>query len=237
MLGWFGNKKSISVKVDIHSHLIPGIDDGVKSIEESVQILAGLEKIGYQKVITTPHIHSDYYPNTKESIIDGLSAVKEAIATSGLKIELDAAAEYFIDSDFLRTIEDGEKLLSFGKPNYVLIETPFMNRPLIFDEVVFKLKSNDYTPILAHPERYTYLSGDLFWLKKVKKQGVNLQITTTSLVGAYGREAQKVANQLLKEGMVDFIGSDLHRLSQLPIFEKSVKQKIIPQLLKNNELI
>lgn len=237
MLGWFGSKKPISVKVDIHSHLIPGIDDGVKSVEESIEILTGMEKMGYQKIITTPHIHSDYYPNTRNSILDGLKALQKAIEASGLKIKVEAAAEYFIDSEFLRLIESGEELLSFGDSNYVLVETPFMNRPLIFDEVVFKLKSNDYTPILAHPERYTYLSGDLFWLKKVKKQGVNLQITTTSLVGAYGREPQKIAIQLLKEEMVDFVGSDLHRSSQLPVFEKSMKQRIIPQMLKNNELI
>lgn len=238
MLGWFGNnKKAFNVDVDIHSHLIPGIDDGARSVEESLEMLSVFQRLGYKKVITTPHIHSEYYPNTKSIIEQGLVSLKEEMSTYGLKIDIEAAAEYYIDSEFLMLIETPEEILSFGKFNYVLMETPFMNKPLIFDEVVFQLKSNGFVPVLAHPERYTYLMDDLSWLKKIKIQGVQLQITASSLIGGYGKGPQKVARQLLKENMVDFIGSDIHRKNQLPIFQKSLRQKIIPQNLKNNELI
>ncbi|WP_421872658.1 tyrosine-protein phosphatase [Marinoscillum sp.] len=236
MLGWFGNKKPISVEVDIHSHLIPGIDDGVKEEQESLKILKTLKTFGYKKVITTPHIHSDYYPNTREIILAGLQELQEAVKREQLGIEVEAAAEYYIDGEFVRLIEE-EELLSFGEKRYVLMETPFMNKPLIFDEVVFKLKAGGFIPVLAHPERYTYLTGDLSWLKKIKLQGVLLQVTNSSFMGVYGRQAQKIANQLAKESMIDFVGSDLHRANQLPIFEKSLKQRIVPQILRNNELI
>ena len=238
MLGWFGNtKKTFNIEADIHSHLIPGIDDGSRSIEESIEILRDFEKLGFKKIITTPHIHSEYYPNTKEVILDGLNELKAPIDEAGLSIQLEAAAEYYIDSEFLSLIENSDDILCFGSQKYVLMETPFMNKPLIFDEVVFQLKSNGFTPILAHPERYSYLMDDLSWLKKIKLQGVYLQVTSTSIVGGYGKIPQKIANQLLKENMVDFIGSDIHRKSQLPLYQKSLRQKIIPQNLKNNELI
>lgn len=236
MLGWFGNKKPISVEVDIHSHLIPGIDDGVKDEQESLKILKTLKSFGYKKVITTPHIHSDYYPNTREIILAGLQELQEAVKREQLGIEVEAAAEYYIDGEFVRLIEE-EELLSFGEKRYVLMETPFMNKPLIFDEVVFKLKAGGFIPVLAHPERYTYLTGDLSWLKKIKLQGVLLQVTNSSFMGVYGRQAQKIANQLAKESMIDFVGSDLHRENQLAILEKSLKQRIVPQILRNNELI
>lgn len=238
MLGWFGNnKKAYSVDVDIHSHLIPEIDDGARSIDESIAMLASFQQLGYKKVITTPHIHSEYYPNTKQVIESGLQTLKEEISQAGLTIKVEAAAEYYIDSEFLSLIENPEEIMSFGRFKYVLMETPFMNKPLIFDEVVFQLKSHGFVPVLAHPERYTYLMDDMSWLKKIRIQGVQLQITSSSLVGGYGKGPQKIANQLLKENMVDFIGSDLHRKNQLPLFEKSLRHKIIPQNLKNNELI
>ncbi|WP_258100854.1 tyrosine-protein phosphatase [Marinoscillum pacificum] len=238
MLGWFGNnKKAYSVDVDIHSHLIPEIDDGARSIDESIAMLTSFQQLGYKKIITTPHIHSEYYPNTKQVIESGLQTLKEEISRVGLTIKIEAAAEYYIDSEFLSLIENSEEIMSFGRFKYVLMETPFMNKPLIFDEVVFQLKSHGFVPVLAHPERYTYLMDDMSWLKKIRIQGVQLQITSSSLVGGYGKGPQKIANQLLKENMVDFIGSDLHRKNQLPLFEKSLRHKIIPQNLKNNELI
>lgn len=227
----------ISTEVDMHSHLIPGIDDGCKSMEESLEILAQLEKLGYKKAITTPHIHSEYYPNTRDIILDGLSKVKSAVSEAGFNIEVEAAAEYYIDANFLELIKSKEPLLTFGEDKYILVETPFMNKPLIFDEVIFQLKCLGMKPVLAHPERYTYLIGDISWLKRIKKRGVYLQLTISSLVGMYGRSAQKIANQMLKENLVDFLGTDIHRPSQLPILGKAMKHKIIPQNLNNGELI
>lgn len=238
MFGWFvKGRSSISVEVDMHSHLIPGIDDGCKSLEESVTIISKFQELGYKKLITTPHIYPEFYPNTKKIILENLGLLRKAIQEAGLTIQLEAAAEYFIDTELLTLIETPNEILSFGGEKYVLIETSFINRPLIFDEVVFRLKAQGFTPILAHPERYTYLLNDFSWLKKIKAQGVQLQMTASSLVGAYGRGAQKIANRLLKENLVDFIASDIHRSRQLIQLQKALKQKIIPQNLKNNELI
>ncbi|MEQ8473487.1 MAG: CpsB/CapC family capsule biosynthesis tyrosine phosphatase [Marinoscillum sp.] len=237
MFSWFKRRQSNDLTVDIHSHLIPGIDDGVKNLGEALLILEEFEKIGVRKVVTTPHVHPDYYPNTRKEILLGLDSVNLALQKSQLKIKLEAAAEYFIDGSFLDLLNDPEEILSFGGARYVLVETPFMNKPLIFDEVIFKMKSLGFTPVLAHPERYSFISEDLSWIKKVRDQGVLLQITSSSLLGVYGKEAQKTAKKLLKEQMVDFVGSDVHRIKQMPMVVKSFKQNFPNQNLRNNELI
>lgn len=236
MFGWFKKGAPADLKVDIHSHLIPGIDDGVKDLSEAISIIRTFEKAGFTKLITTPHIHSEYYPNTKTRIIEGLNVVKSEIKKENLKIDLEAAAEYYIDGAFLDQLDNPADILSFGNRRYVLVETPFMNKPLIFDEVIFKMKSLGFSPVLAHPERYSYLTDDLSWLRKVKNQGVLLQLTASSLLGMYGKIPQKIAKKLLKEQMIDFVGSDVHRAKQIDKVLESFSQKFSGQNLRNNDL-
>lgn len=237
MFSWFSRKKSNNLIVDIHSHLIPGIDDGVKDHAEALVILKEFERLGFKKIITTPHVYPDYYPNTKKDILTAYNQINQALTEQKLKIQLEVAAEYFIDGTFLDLMNRPEEVLSFGQNRYVLVETPFMNKPLIFDEVIFKMKSLGFVPVLAHPERYSYLSDDLSWLKKLREQGVHLQITTSSLIGAYGKVAQKSAKKLMRERMVDFVGSDVHREKQLSTVMRSYKEDFSGLNLRNNELI
>lgn len=236
MLDWFLRKDSIDIKADIHSHLLPGLDDGVKTYEESLKILKFFESQGYQKVITTPHINPDLYPNTEADIRRVLEEMRKKILEAKIKISLEAAAEYYIGPELLTSLNNREKLLSFGK-NYVLIETSFYSKPLIFEEVIFKLKSNGYLPVLAHPERYQYLTDDFVWLKEIREKGVKLQVTVSSLVGMYGRAPKELAEKLLKKEMVDFLGSDIHRENQIDILGRALRKKIKPQRLLNNELV
>lgn len=239
MFGWFRNKEKIAlhIDVDIHSHLLPGIDDGVNDLDESMAIIRAFQEQGFRKLITTPHIYQDHYPNTASIIHQAFDALQRRLNEEGVSITVEVAAEYFIDSHLSQLLEDNDEILSFGKQKFVLIETSFYTKPIIFDEVIFQLKSRGFTPVLAHPERYLFLENDLSWLRNCRDNGVKLQITTTSLVGVYGKPAQKVARRLLKEQMVDFLGSDIHRASQIDVWKRSLKCKISPQNLLNAELI
>ncbi|MRS60837.1 histidinol-phosphatase [Larkinella terrae] len=196
--------------VDIHSHLIPGIDDGVPDLETALTCLRAFEEMGYKKVITTPHILRDYYPNSSDTIRRGLDELREAIAGTDLKIEVEAAAEYLIDDHFVNLLQ-AKDLLSFGANNYLLVELSFANAPLNLDEIVFQIQTKGYQPILAHPERYSYLKDQSERFRKLRVQGCLFQLNLLSLVGQYGGRVQQQAKQLLDDSMVDFVGSDLHR--------------------------
>ena len=143
---------------DVHSHFIPGIDDGAKTIEESVQMITEMHNLGYKKVITSPHTMSDYYRNTSEIILSGCENVKQALKEANVPTELSSVSEYYLDFDFERKIKE-EKLLTFGN-NYLLFEISYMNPPDNLFHVIFEMQLQGYKPVLAHPERYNFWHKD-----------------------------------------------------------------------------
>lgn len=226
--------------VDIHSHLLPGLDDGVKSIEETLYILKTLQGLGYRKVITTPHVMSDHYPNTAEEIIIKLAEVKKALEKSDLKIELEAAAEYYLDEHLIASLSDNKKLLTFHG-NYLLFETSFLNKPAFLEEAVFNMNTSGYQPVLAHPERYVYLQSNKQLLQQLKNMNVLFQVNLLSLFGYYSTEIRKHAISLLKTGFVDFIGTDCHNALQADEIAKNIGKRrntLLKSLkVKNSSLI
>lgn len=213
---------------DIHSHLIPGIDDGAKTLEDSIRLARGLVDLGYKKVITTPHIMSDFYRNTPEIIRDGLSNLNGVLKEKDINLEIAAAAEYYVDFDFISQIGKKE-LLTFGD-NYILIEFSFMQAPQHLKEGLFALQTNGYKPVLAHPERYIYWHNDLKLYEELKNRDVLFQLNILSLVGIYSNEVAKVGEQLIQNGMIDLIGTDLHNDYQLSML-KHLKLK--PSVIEN----
>src|SRR3989304_2304283 len=159
------------VTTDMHSHLIPGIDDGAKTTEDSIRLIQGLQTLGYARLITTPHITGDHYKNTPEIILTGLNALQQVLAERKIEVSLHAAAEYFLDEWFLKKLQQG-KLLSFGSENYVLVETGFLNKPANFTQIISEIKSAGYKPILAHPERYLYLYDDFNHYFRLRESGI-----------------------------------------------------------------
>ncbi|UXX80224.1 capsular biosynthesis protein [Reichenbachiella carrageenanivorans] len=224
MFHWL-KPKSNFLDVDLHSHLIPGIDDGVKSWDEALNILTTLHQIGYKKIITTPHIIHDYYPNTPEIIREGVTKLNKLVSEKGLDLTVEPGAEYFIDEHFIEAIDKGKELLTFGG-GHILIETPFMNKPVFIDDVVFKLKAKGLKPILAHPERYTYLQQDHNLAKVWADSGLLMQINISALSGYYSKEAQKLAKVLIEAGQVHFLASDIHNLKHLAQLQKTIKTKL-----------
>lgn len=220
---FFSKKKSASFKVDIHSHLIPGIDDGSKTVDESIEMIRAFQKLGYRKIITTPHIHPNY-PNTPKTIRTALEPLTATLKEKEISISIEVAAEYFVDESFLKTLRQNEEILSFGK-QLVLVESSFLNKPIYFEEALFELKAKGYTPVLAHPERYQFLEGSIAWLSELKSMGILLQVTLGSISGYYGKIPKKISKELLKNNMVDFFGSDLHRISQVDFLKKGLQLK------------
>ena len=200
---------------DMHSHLLPGLDDGAETLEHSLDLLRALRELGYRKLIMTPHIMGDFYKNTPESIRAALKLLRDAAAEAGLgDVELECAAEYYLDEFLGRKLADGTEMLTFGgDKRYLLFETSYMNEPLNLFETIFELRALGYTPVLAHPERYTYLYGRFAEIEKLRRDhGVLLQINLNSLAGYYSPAAKKVAEQLIDGGLVDFVGTDTHHL-------------------------
>lgn len=212
------------IQVDMHSHFLPGIDDGAENLEESLKLLKTFEERGYQKIITTPHIIQDLYENSAETIFPVLEKVRAALLEIGSSLKIEAAAEYFLDDNFIAMLESGHSFLTL-KEHYILVETGFMNEPAYLREVLFKLRLKGYKPILAHPERYHYLQQKKEKLEELFDSGVKLQINTMSLGGYYGPPSQKLAEWMIEQGFVHFLGSDCHRSRHLEPLEKAYKSK------------
>ena len=215
MFNFFRKKPALKgsfsfLRTDMHSHLIPGIDDGARDIETSVALIREMYNMGFTSLITTPHIMSDLYPNTPEIILAGLETVRQAVKAEGIEIEINAAAEYLMDETFAEKIEADNLLTLIDK--YVLIEMSFISPPPNADELLFQLQTKGYRPVMAHPERYLYLHGSLAEYERLKERGCLLQLNLLSMVGYYGRDVKQTAIKMLKAGLFDLAGTDLHHM-------------------------
>jgi len=193
---------------DMHSHFIPGIDDGAKTMDESLALIRAMVAMGYRTIITTPHIMVDYYPNNPEIILSGLEKVQEAVKNEGLPVTIKAAAEYYIDETFIKRMQSEPLLTITG--NEVLVEFSMIYEPPLLSDILFQMQSADYKPILAHPERYNFLHNDMERYAELKDRGCKFQMNMLSLTGYYGRNVKITAEKLLHKGMYDYCGSDMH---------------------------
>jgi len=219
---------------DLHSHLIPGIDDGAVDLEDSIQLIEGLAALGYKRIITTPHIMSDFYRNTPEIIRSGLKQVNEELQRRKINITLEAAAEYYCDSAFERTIGEQELLTIGGR--FLLVELSYLNPSDNFESVTFKLQMRGLTPILAHPERYPYWYHQFDKYASLRDKGIWLQINLASLTGHYGTGPKRIAERLIDEGLVDLICTDIHKMSHLDVYRKALKEPALHRLLDSGTL-
>lgn len=223
------------IRVDMHSHLLPGIDDGAEDNDESEKIIQKLHGLGFKSLITTPHIISDFYKNTYHSIQEENEKLNTYLASKSSPYKINAAAEYYLDTEFMDLVEKKE-LLTLGNTNYVLFELSMVEKPYNLKDVIFKMVLNGYKPVLAHPERYPFLGGDIEKYIDLKNRGVLLQLNLMSLTGHYGKGVQKAAEALIDNKLVDFVGTDCHKLRHLSVIEKSLKSKYCHKLIETCEL-
>jgi tyrosine-protein phosphatase YwqE len=188
--------------------LLPGLDDGVKSNDEVLAVIRKLKSLGFSKFITTPHIN-DVYRNNPVRIAEALAELKTFLASAGEQADIEAAAEYYLDDTVLSALDEGQKLLTFGK-GHLLFETNFLSEPLYLKDFIFKAISAGFRPLLAHPERYAYFTLDK--AEEYRSRGTLFQVNLLSLAGMYGKPIQKMAERLIDQGWVDFLGSDCHNM-------------------------
>jgi len=215
---------------DMHSHLIPGIDDGAKDMEDSILLIRGLVDMGYRKLITTPHISGDFYPNTPEIIGEGLGAVQAELAKQNIDVELHAAAEYLIDDHFIRLLGSGSPLQTL-KDKLILVELSFAVPAINLKEILFEVQLKGYQPVLAHPERYLYFGADKIWYDRLRDAGCYLQLNLLSIRGYYGKASQELAQYLIKKKYVDLLGTDLHHERHLASLHSSRIEDTVKKLL------
>ncbi|MDB5009063.1 MAG: ywqE [Mucilaginibacter sp.] len=235
MFGIFKNKENknhntfdySSLMVDMHSHVLPGIDDGAQNPAESIELIKRMMKLGITKIIATPHIMADYYRNTAGTINTALDILKAELKKENIDITIEAAAEHYFDETFETRIDE-RKLMTMGD-NYVLFEYSFISQPPNAIPIIQKLKDSGYKPILAHPERYQYLDLDDF--RSLHDYGLLFQLNTISLTGYYGKESKKLAEGLVDNQLIDFISSDMHHLRHAEAFQNALKMPYLEKLL------
>ena len=222
--------------IDIHSHLLPGIDDGAADVDTSISLIKGLSELGFNKFICTPHIFTELYPNTPQSINGALALTTSALKKEGLNVQIGAGAEYMVDESF--KISNEHLCL---KEKYILIEMSYLNEYPNIEQVIFDLQIKGYIVVLAHPERYNFYHNAIERFHRFKDMGVLFQLNLLAVIGYYGKEVKSTAEYLLKKGCYDLAATDLHHEKHLQALTNAVRgghlyQKIGNYAFKNKEL-
>lgn len=224
---------------DIHSHLLPGIDDGAKSLEDSIELIQLFRNVGVKNLTTTPHILGEVWPNTPTIINEKLDLVrKELIKNNITDINLNSAAEYMLDDIFMELLKE-KKLLTI-KDEFILVEFSYINHPENVFDIIFEIQTQGYKPILAHPERYNYFHNNRDMYLKLKQIGCYFQLNLLSLTDYYGTYVQKVAVHLLENNLIDFLGTDIHHKKHFSLLNKigtKKNVKLLRPILTNNEIL
>ena len=224
------------LEVDLHSHLLPNLDDGLEKMEQTIEFAKAMQNLGYKKLICTPHILPDVHNNSPETILPRLEEVRKAFAENNITINIEAAAEYMVGPEFHESIKNDEQLLTFGK-NYVLIEMSYAYPSQNIEQVIFDLIIKGYQPILAHPERYNYLLAQKNIFEDFIYRGCLLQINILSLTGYYGKPVMKAAEYLVKKNLISFIGSDMHHQGHLGMTQKFATNKQLHKMIGKLDLM
>lgn len=223
--------------VDIHSHLLPGIDDGAKDIDNSIELILKMRSYGIKHFITTPHVLGDVYPNSSETIKEKLEEVRKELLNRNISdVTIDAAAEYMLDEQFSKRLENNDILTL--RDNYILIEMSYFNPPMNLYDILFEIQLKGYKPILAHPERYNFYHNDFKNYNKLKRAGCLFQLNLLSLTKQYGKQVQKIAHKLINDNLYEFVGTDTHKEEHLELLKKIGNKKDISKinkLLENNK--
>jgi len=208
--------------------MLAAIDDGVRSTEQALAIIRVFQKAGYKKMITTPHVMQDYYRNDSTIILERLDELRKYVSEQGVAFEIQAAAEYYLDEALSKKIEDREPLLVFGD-HYLLFETNMINEPYGLKDFIFKVTTAGYKPVLAHPERYAYMT--LEKAEDLRNRGVLFQMNILSIIGYYSKPIQRLATQLIDRGWVELLGSDCHTIEQAGLLHQAQKNKSFQKAL------
>ena len=242
-MGLFSKSKPVTtkadfslLKADMHSHLIPGIDDGSPDMQTSLQLIRGMKDLGYSKLITTPHIMWDMYKNTRELILNKLEDLRAAVKAEGLAVEINAGAEYFLYDYVAGLLRNNEPLLTVsGK--MVLVEFSLAQPSMSLKAILFEMQMQGYQPIIAHPERYIYLEQNKDFYEELKDIGCLFQLNLLSLSNYYGKSVHELAHYIIKKGYYDLVGTDLHHNRHLDALHHSDHSNALKKVLDSGKII
>jgi protein-tyrosine phosphatase len=220
---------------DVHSHFIPGIDDGAQTLEQSIELITSMAQLGYRKVITTPHSMADGYKNSSEIILGGLEKLRAGVRSAGIDMEVGAAAEYYLDHALEEQVNAGT-VLTFGN-KFLLFELPFIGEPAMLRQVVFQMQTQGYRPVLAHPERYSFWYNDFNKFTELKERGVLFQLNLVALSGAYGPQAKQVAERMIDAGYYELLGSDCHNMNHVQAIHNTLTRPYLHKLIGSGKLL
>ncbi len=209
---------------DMHSHFVPGIDDGAKTIDDSLDMLRAMKEMGYKSIITTPHVMIDFHPNTAQTITDGIKKVQDALVQHDIQLNIKAAAEYYIDEYFMELLRKDEPLLTVHN-NEVLVEFSMMYEPPMLFDAIYYMQQAGYKPIIAHPERYVFFHGKTAKFSEMKSRGCLMQMNLLAISGYYGKGVKMAAEDLMKKGMYDYCGSDMHHMKHAGVLRAMMHSK------------
>jgi len=221
---------------DMHSHLLPGIDDGSPNLEITIELINGLTQLGFKKLITTPHIMWDMYQNTREDILDRYENLKQELKSAGVSIEIGVAAEYFLDDNVKKILADKKPLLTIYD-NFVLVEFSMASEPIDFREILFEMQMQEYQPVIAHPERYIYHERNKDFFEDLKTSGYYFQLNIMSLAGAYGKAVNDLARYFIKHQYYELAGTDLHNPHQLSILQHPSITQPLKEMIDSGKLL
>ena len=226
-----------AIGIDMHSHLIPGVDDGAKDIDDSIELIRGLKELGFSHLITTPHTLQDIHPNTKQTLQQAHALLENHIP-EGIKVDL--SSEYYLDDQFQQQMTDNTLIPMSG--NRILLEFSQISRPQQLEEAIFEIGIKGYQIVLAHPERYLFFHKNFNYFSRLKDMGLELQVNAMSLTKHYGENIKAVAEKLVEKDMIDFIGTDIHHVKHLSTLRQVPETKSFTRLadsglLKNQQLL
>lgn len=224
--------------IDFHAHILPNIDDGSASMEESINLIKEAEQAGFTGIISTSHYLQNYYECDEAERRRILAELANQVKVADVEAEIPKlylGSEIYISTDIVELLEEG-KASTINGTNYVLFELPMNSKPLFAKEVVYKLIENGYKPIIAHPERYSYVKEDIEFVRELKSMGALFQSNYGSVIGMYGGSAKKTLKKLLKEDLISFLGSDVHAVGQIypkvPKILRKLEKWISPEKLQ-----
>jgi tyrosine-protein phosphatase YwqE len=241
MLKFWGKKDTgvfdfSQLGTDMHSHLLPGIDDGSPDLETSLKLIRGLMGLGFKKFITTPHIMWDMYKNTRDGILQKQDELRNFLEKSEVDVEVHAAAEYFLDGHVKKLLADREPLLTI-QDNLVLVEFSLASEPLDLKELLFEMQMQGYQPVIAHPERYIYLERNRSFFEELKLGGCFFQLNIMSLAGTYGKSSAEMAKYFIKNQYYELAGTDLHNMNHLSHLQNPAIATGIKELIESGRLM
>jgi len=234
-LNLFHQQNKILTTVDIHSHLIPGIDDGAKNMERTIELILSLKEIGYKKLITTPHVN-DMFINSSQKIKEGYNLLTQELINRNIDIEIEVAAEYYMNEGFIKLLEKRD-ILTFGTEKYLLFELSHFTPPRDLESLVYDIQQAGYRPVLAHPERYEYLHGSIEKYYKLKSFGLLFQINLTSISNYYNKRVKECVKSLITHNLVDFVGTDIHHRGYIKYLKSTFSSSLYKQAFQKNNIL